>query len=134
MEGDRRIAGLVRFTIVVLVIYAPIETWASLPELWNPFYLVDLIGMVLLVSGVVRCRRGDAWRGVAVLVAGYAWLGANGWRAMFGRIEDLMAGGELTYGAAELCFVVCGTLVAIVGLARTLLLAFKLVPSMDRTA
>ena len=97
-----------------------------MPALWHPFYLVDLIGMVLLTWGVVRCRRGDAWGGAAVLIAGYGWLGANGWRAMFGRIEDLMAGGELEYGAAELCFVVFGTVVAIAGLVRSLTLAFKL--------
>ena len=41
--------GIAKFTVGFLVIYIPIETWTSLPYgLLNPFYLVDVVAMVLL--------------------------------------------------------------------------------------
>ena len=125
MNGHHRAASLVTFTVVFLAIYVPIETWYSLPALWHPFYLVDLIGMLLLAWGVARCRRHASPSGLAVLASGYAWEGANFWRALFGRLEEIAGGGELRLGWAELCFVVCGTLVALAGLLWSLLLATK---------
>ena len=53
-----RAARLQTFTLAFLIAYAPIETWYSMPELWDPFYLVDVIGIVLLILGMVRLRRG----------------------------------------------------------------------------
>jgi hypothetical protein len=44
-RGERR---LMAFTVPVLVLSAPIETWYSMPELWDPFFLVDLVGMARL--------------------------------------------------------------------------------------
>jgi len=120
MNG-RRGRGLIAFTVALLVVYVPIETWYSFPELWDPFYLVDLIGMVLLTSGVVRLRR--AWPRVGLLVAGYAWTAANFWRALFGRVAELKEGGQLDYGLAELCFTGCILLAALIGLAWSLVLA-----------
>jgi len=98
MNQDHRAAPLVTFTIGLLVIYVPIETWYSLPALWDPFYLVDLIGMVLLAWGAVRCRRDASSSSLAVLAAGYAWEGANFWRALFGRLQAIANGGELQLG------------------------------------
>jgi hypothetical protein len=123
MKQNRRVAPLVRLTIVILVIYAPIETWYSLPALWSPFYLVDFIGMVLLAWGAARCRRDPSPASLAVLGAGYAWEGANFWRALFGRVEAIVNGEQLQLGWAELCFVVCGTIAALVGLVWSLRLA-----------
>jgi hypothetical protein len=101
----------------VLVFYAPIETWVSLPNLLDPYYLVDFIAMVLLGLGVVRSRQGRPASALGFLSGGWGWLGANGWRATADRMEFIADGGTLEYGAAEMCFVVCGTLIAIVGLA-----------------
>ena len=115
MNHNHRATPLVTFTIVVLAIYVPIETLYSLPALWDPFYLVDLIGMIVLGWGVVRCRREATPGNLAILAAGYAWEGANFWRALFGRIEEIAGGGQLDLGWAELCFCICMTLAAIVG-------------------
>ena len=125
MDLALRARPLLTLTIVLLVIYAPIETWYSLPALWSPFYLVDFIGIVLLTWGVVRCKREATPASLAVLAAGYAWEGANFWRALFGRLEAMAGGAELRLGLAELCFVLCGTAVALIGLAWSLRLAIK---------
>lgn len=116
-------ARLGTFTLAFLVVYAPIETWYSLPKLWDPFYVVDFIGMVLLILGVVRLRRGLPSPPLGMLVAGYAWTGANFWRAMFARVIEVAGGGELDYGWAELCFTGCITIAAIAGLAWSLVLS-----------
>jgi len=116
-------ARLATFTLAFLVVYAPIETWYSLPELWDPFYLVDFIGMVLLTLGVVRLRRGPSPPPLGMLVAGYAWTGANFWRATFGRVIEVANGGDLDYGWAELCFTACITIAACAGLVWSLVLS-----------
>ena len=91
------------FTLGVLVIYFPVETWASLPHgLWSPFYIVDLIAMALLLWGAVRSLRATPARSPAILCAAYAWTVANGWRATFGRINELLEGGTLDHGPAEM--------------------------------
>jgi hypothetical protein len=110
---DQRLAS---FTLWVLVFYVPIETWASLPNLLDPYYLVDFIAMVLLALGVLRSWQGRPTTALGFLTGGWGWLGANGWRATADRWEFIVGGGALEYGAAEMCFVVCGTIVAIVGL------------------
>jgi hypothetical protein len=114
---DARLAG---YTLWLLVFYAPIETWASWPELYSPYYLVDFIAMVLLTLGVMRSRQGRRWPALGFLTGGWGWLGANGWRATADRFELLGEGGSLEFGAAEMCFVICGTVAAIVGLAWSL--------------
>jgi hypothetical protein len=120
---QHRANPLVKFTLVFLLIYAPIETWYSLPALWDPFYLVDFIGMVLLLWGAVRCRRDPSAGNLAVLVAGYAWEGGNFWRALFGRVQAVANGGQLYMGWAELSFVAIGTVAALGALAWSLRLA-----------
>lgn len=125
MNQPPRAAPLVIFTIVILAIYAPVETWYSLPRLWDPFYLVDFIGMALLGWGVVLCRRTASLSGLAVLAAGYGWTGANFWRALFGRVQALANGEVLRLGWAELCFVGCGTVAALAGLVWALRLATR---------
>ena len=119
-ETPRLDQPLAAYTLWILVFYAPIETWASWPELYSPYYLVDLIAMVLLTVGVVRSRQGRALPALGFLAGGWGWLGANGWRATADRLEVLSEGGALNFGAAEMCFVVCGTVASIVGLAWSL--------------
>ena len=58
MDLRKTETALAHFSIAVLVIYFPVETWVSLPYgLWNPFYLVDFIAMVLLLWGGVHSLR-----------------------------------------------------------------------------
>lgn len=123
MNRDQRARPLVRFTTVFLLIYVPVETLFSLPALWDPFYLVDFIGMVFLTWGLARCWRRVTSAGLTLLVAGYAWEGANFWRAFFGRAQSVAAGGSLRLGWAELSFVAFGTIVALGALAWSLRLA-----------
>jgi hypothetical protein len=113
--------GLATFTLVVLVFYAPIETWGSWPDLLSPYYLVDVVGMLILALGVYWSRaRPRQARGF--ICAGWAWMAGAGWRATADRVEALAQGEELQFGAAELCFVVCSFLLALAGLAWSLVL------------
>jgi hypothetical protein len=121
-HGERR---LMAFTVAVLVLYAPIETWYSMPELWDPFFLVDLAGMVLLVVGVMALRRDTVPRRLGMLIAGYAWTAANFWRAFFGRVSEVSAGGVLDYGALELCFTACILAATLAGLGWALVLSTR---------
>jgi hypothetical protein len=114
------VRSLATYTFWVLVLYAPIETWASWRELYSPYYIVDFIAMVLLTVGVARSRQGHSLSALGFLAGGWGWLGANGWRATADRFEFIGEGGVLEFGAAEMCFVVCGTVAAIVGLAWSL--------------
>ena len=123
MPLPRHGRAIVIFTIVLLIVYVPIETWYSAPELWDPFYVVDFIGMVLLTWGVVRVRRDGSPAGFAILAAGYGWEGANFWREFFGSIEALGRGETLELGNAELCFVACGTVAALFAMVWALRLA-----------
>jgi hypothetical protein len=120
------------FTIALLVIYVPIETWYSMPALWDPFYVVDLAGMVLLVAGVVTLRRDPAQRRLGTLISGYAWTAANFWRAFFGRVSEIAAGGELDYGRLELCFTACILAASLAGLVWALVLSARKAPSPSR--
>ena len=111
------------FTFALLILYAPIETWYSLPQFWDPFYLVDVIGILLLAVGALRHRKTGSAASLGLLIAGYAWTAANFWRALFGRIAELMNGGVLDYGRLELCFTTCVLICAVVGLGWSLTVA-----------
>ncbi len=115
------------FTLAMLLVYMPLETWASLPRglLFNPYYHVDLIAMLLLFWGALVSLKARPEPSPYLLCAAYAWAACNGWRAMFGRIEEVMTGGELLRGAAELWFVVFGTAVALVAFVVALVLVVK---------
>ena len=121
--------GLAWFTLGALVIYVPVETWASLPEgLWNPFYLVDLIAMILLFWGVMRSLRARPASSPGVLCAAYAWSSANGWRATFGRLYEILRGGELDHGVVELWAVGIATTIGLLCLALSLFLVVRSSP------
>ena len=112
--------GIARFTLVLLLIYAPLETGASWPALTNPFYLVDVVGFALLLWGALASLRARPNVAPGVLCAGYAWSGANGWRALALRIETLEQGGQVDVTLVWL--LVIGEIVALTGLALLLLL------------
>jgi hypothetical protein len=109
-----------RFTLGVLLVYAPLETWASWPALTNPFYLVDVVGFALLLWGALASLRARPNVAPGVLCAGYAWSAANGWRALALRIETLEQGGQVDVTLVWL--LVIGEIVALTGLALLLLL------------
>ena len=114
---------LARFTLALLVVYAPLETWASWPHLTNPFYLVDVVGFALLLWGALASLRARPEVAPGVLCAGYAWSGANGWRALALRMETLQGGGEVDVTLVWL--LVISEVVALTGLALLLLLVVE---------
>ena len=114
---------LARFTLVLLLVYAPLETWASWPALTNPFYLVDVVGFALLLWGALASLRARPDVAPGVLCAGYAWSGANGWRALALRLEILQEGGQVDVTLVWL--IVLGEIAALTGLALLLLLVVE---------
>ena len=122
---------LARFTLGGLAIYAPLETWASLQTprgvagLLGPFYLVDLIGMVLMLLGAVHSLRRRPRPAPGLLCAAYAWTGANFWRATFGRVDAVANGEALQFGAPELCVVGGATAIVLACLVLSLVLTYR---------
>lgn len=122
------------YTAVTLVIYLPLETWASIPYgLLNPFYLIDLVAMALLLCGTIVSFRARPGCAPEILCAAYAWTTANGWRATFDRVEVLKNGGELASGMKELWVVGGSTAVALSVFIVLLILVFRKV-SAEQTA
>lgn len=115
---------LVYLALAFVAYYLPIETWASWPELWHPFYVDAAIGIALLLWGAALCRRA-AQPGLAVLCTGFAWMSASGWRSTFDRVFALAEGRRLDYGAAEMCFIVCSTVITIIGMIGSLVLLVR---------
>jgi hypothetical protein len=113
-------------TLAILVLYVPLETWASWKHgLLNPFYLIDVIAMALLFTGAMRSLAARPRSAPGVLCAGMAWSAANGWRATFGRMLELERGGSLDYGAAELWTVAAATSLSLVCLAVSIYLVVR---------
>jgi hypothetical protein len=124
--------NLARFTLGGLLVYFPVETWTSWPYgLWNPFYLVDVIAMLLLFFGAVHSLRARPRPAPGALCAAYTWTAANGWRATFGRVVELSKGGELDYGTTELWAVGTGTALVLACLALSLFLVVRASPGKD---
>ena len=97
--------ALARGTLIALLLYFPVETWASWRHeywLFNPFYLIDLIAMLMLLYGAMRSLRARPRPAPGALCAAYAWTAANGWRATWGRAFELRDGGRLDHGSLEL--------------------------------
>lgn len=114
---------IARFTLALLLVYAPLETWASWPHLTNPFYLGDVVGFALLLWGALASLRARPDVAPGVLCAGYAWSGANGWRALALRMETLQQGGEVDVTLVWL--LVIGEVLTLTGLALLLLLVVE---------
>ena len=114
---------IARFTLALLFVYAPLETWASWPALTDSLYLVDVVGFALLLWGTLASLRARPDLAPGVLCAGYAWSAANGWRALALRIDTLERGGEVDVGLVWL--LVIGEVVALTSLALLLLLVVE---------
>jgi hypothetical protein len=132
----RRLETILAFaTLAVLVLYVPLETWASWKHgLLNPFYLIDVIAMVLLFTGAMRSLAARPRPAPGVLCAGMAWSAANGWRATFGRMVELERGGSLDYGAAELWTVAAVTSLSLACLAASIYLVVRAETSGETSA
>lgn len=121
---------LANFTLGGLAIYAPLETYASWGDgLSSPYYLVDLIAMVLLLWGAIHSRRASPHSAPGLLAAGWGWFGANAWRATFDRVYAVRAGGQLEFGPVELWVVGGATAIAIVCLALVTSLTARASPA-----
>ncbi len=114
---------LAYWTLVVLVIYIPVETWGSWPRgLLNPYYLIDAIAMALSLWGAVHSLRSRPRPSPEILCIAYAWSSANGWRATFGRLREIESGGTLAYGSAEMWTVGIATALSLLVFAVLLIL------------
>jgi hypothetical protein len=91
MNANNADTRLDHFALGFVVLYFPIETWGSWPELWHPFYLDAVIGMLLLLWGIAKFRSGRR-SALGVLCAGFAWMSATGWRSTFDRVFALAEG------------------------------------------
>jgi hypothetical protein len=118
--------ALARFTLGVLVIYIPVETWASIPYgMLNPNYLIDAIAMVLLLIGSLHSLRARPHPAPALLCAAFAWTAANGWRATSWRYAELAQGRTLDYGSGEFLTVAIATAIGLVCFALSIFLVAK---------
>jgi hypothetical protein len=118
--------GFAYFSLAATAFYAPVETWASLPYgLLSPFYLIDLIAIVLLFAGGVRSLRLRPAAGPGVLCAAWAWAAANGWRATFGRLSAVGSGDVLQFGLPEVWAVGVATAIALGCFALSMFLVIR---------
>jgi hypothetical protein len=91
----------------------------------DPYYLVKLVGYVLLASGAIQLRRARLHTGLIYLAAGWGWLSANFWRAIADRISRLALGQPLRLGSIELWFAGSCLLISLIGLAWSLAVASR---------
>ena len=114
-------AGVWRLTVCFLAVSIPIETAYSWRlGLTDPYYLVKLVGWVLLAWGATRLRGARPEAGLSFIAAGWGWLAANFWRALADRFTRIAAGQTLRLGSLELWFAGSCLLVSLVGLAWSL--------------
>jgi len=120
--------SLARFSLAILVVYVPVETWASPSHgLLHPMYLVDLIAMCLLFFGARHSLAARPASAPGPLAAAWGWTAANGWRATAWRWLDALEnqGRELDHGRAELWAVTIASALALVCFAAALTLAWR---------
>lgn len=112
---------LLRFTILWLGVYFPLETFASLrgAGVFTFSYLIDLVGMGLLAAGVVGTHRRRPL-GHGLLVAGWAWTSANFWRGTTERFWTVADGRHLQFGSIELWLGPLVTAIAILAMAASI--------------
>src|SRR5688572_5818167 len=95
--------GLLILALSFLAISVPVETAYSWRQgLAEPYYLVKLVGWLLLVTGAAQLRKRRLDAGVAFLAGGWGWLAANFARAVADRFGRLASGQALRLGSIEL--------------------------------
>ena len=114
------------FTLALVGIYLPVETFASWRYgLLNPFYIVDAIAMALLLWGALRSLRARPRSRPAILCAAYGWTAANAWRSATLRIYEVRGGARLDYGNTEYWIVIVSTTVMLACFALSLWLVVQ---------
>ncbi len=117
---------LARFTLGFVALYFPVETYASWRYgLLNPFYLVDLLAMILLLWGALHSLRASPRSRPEILCAAYGWTAANAWRSATWRIYEVRGGGRLDFGAAEFWIVIVSTILILACFALSLVLTAR---------
>lgn len=66
-----------------------------------------------MLLGAVHSLRRRPREAAGLLTVGWAWAGANFWRALFDRVRMVNAGEELRWGTLEYGFTVGATVVAL---------------------
>ena len=126
MTSRKAETALAYFTLVFLVIFAPLETIISWPfGLTSPYYLVDAIAIVILAAGVFRSLRVRPASAPSVMTVGWAWAGANFWRAALARSEVLRSGGNLQFGSSEMPAAIAITALAMACMATGIWIIVK---------
>jgi hypothetical protein len=118
--------GLLRLTAAFLALSVPIETVYSWQlGLLDPYYLVKVSGWLLLVAGLAQVRLARFQLALILFGAGWAWLGANFWRAVADRFTRLAAGQTLRLGSVEIWFAAGCLLVSLIGLTWSIGVAVR---------
>jgi branched-subunit amino acid ABC-type transport system permease component len=113
-------------TLAFLAVFAPLETVVSWPYgLTSPYYLVDAIAIVVMGTGAVRSLRARPASAPSVLTVGWAWAGANFWRASLARSETIASGGKLSFGSIEMTLAIVTTALAMSFVALGIWLIMK---------
>jgi hypothetical protein len=118
--------GLLILALCFLAISVPVETAYSWRQgLAEPYYLIKLVGWLLLAAGAVQLRKTRLDAGVAFLAGGWGWLAANFARAVADRFGRLASGQALRLGSIELWFAGGCLLVSSIGLVWCLVVASR---------
>ncbi len=122
---------LAHFTLGALVLFAPLETWASWSMaggahgLLSPYNIIDVVGMALMLLGSLHSLRARPHPAPGVMCAAHGWMAANGWRATLGRVDALAEGDPLRFGSPELWVVAGATALALACFALSLTLTAR---------
>jgi len=122
---------LARFTLVLMVVFAVVETVASWQmvggpsALAHPGYLGSVAGIVLLFVGAQHSLRARPRSAPAVMCASHAWWAGVGWHAASLRFSAAQRGEPLLYGSPELWATVGGAGLAVLMFAASLYLTYR---------
>ena len=118
---------LVSFTLISVAVYFPLETyitWDVARTLLVLGYVMDVIGMALMLWGALATRAGLPY-GPGVLASGWAWTTAVLWQAARGRYWMASQGMPLYGGPAELILAPALTVVTLAVFAGSLTLVVR---------
>jgi hypothetical protein len=125
----RLASGLSVWTLLWLVGYVPLETYvtlqiAGLPGLLYSAYILNVVGMGLMLWGALAVRGGRR-AGAAILAIGWSWTAATFWRATTDRYWWAANNGKLFAGSAELWIAPILTLITVGSLVASMALIFR---------
>ena len=121
-------------SLALLLIYAPLETYVSWPEVSSPGYLCDVIAFALLGFGGWYSLSKQPLSGLGPLCADWGFCACLGWRSYFNRVISRERGASFYVGEPEYVQSIVGaaTIVAFVMLAACLFTAIKRDHSRDK--